>query len=52
MGELALAAAVTDAALRPVAAIHVAGSLADWDSETFRNKLGPSVIEAAHAISG
>lgn len=51
MGELVLAAAVTDADARPVAAIHVAGSLADWDRGTFREKIGPLAIEAARAIS-
>lgn len=51
MGELVLAAAVTDANSRPVAAIHVAGSLADWDGRKFREKIAPAVIEAARAIS-
>ena len=51
MGELALGAAVIDAGARPVAAIHVAGSLADWDNKTFRTKMSPSLIEAARAIS-
>ena len=51
MGELALATAVTDVDSRPVAAIHVAGSLADWNGKTFRNKMGPPAIEAARAIS-
>jgi DNA-binding IclR family transcriptional regulator len=51
IGELVLAAAVTDANARPVAAIHIAGSMADWDSSTFRNKMGPTAIEAARDIS-
>ena len=51
MGELALGAAVTDAGSRPVAAIHVVGSLADWDSQTFRAKMSPQIIQAARAIS-
>lgn len=51
MGELALAGAVTDACLRPVAAIHIAGSMADWSARAFRNKMAPLVIEASRAIS-
>ncbi len=51
MGELALAGAVTDACLRPVAAIHIAGSMADWSARAFRDKMAPLVIEASRAIS-
>ena len=51
-GELVVAAAVTSSDTRPVAAIHVAGSLADWDSKSFRRKIAPLVVEAARVISG
>ena len=51
VGEIVLAVAVTDARQRPLAAIHVAGSMADWDGGRFRDKLSPLVIEAAQAIS-
>ncbi|MBN8927872.1 MAG: IclR family transcriptional regulator [Rhodospirillales bacterium 69-11] len=51
MGEMVVAAAVTDAAERPVAAIHIAGSLAEWDARGFQLRMGPPVIEAARSIS-
>ena len=50
MGEMAIGVAVTDAQQRPVGAIHVAGSLADWDARGFREKIAPLAIEAARAI--
>lgn len=51
LGEIVLAAAVRDREGRPVAAIHVAASLAEWEVETFRRRVGPLVIEAARALS-
>jgi DNA-binding IclR family transcriptional regulator len=52
MGEVVLAAAIRDAAGRPVAAIHIAGSLSDWDAEAFQQKVAPMAIEAARSLSG
>jgi len=51
LGEVVLAAAVLDAQRRPVAAIHVAGSLSEWDVEAFRRRIGPLAMEAARALS-
>lgn len=51
LGEVALAAAVTDEAGRPVAAIHLAGSLSDWTPEEFTRRFAPLVVDAAHAAS-
>ncbi|MBO1075880.1 IclR family transcriptional regulator [Roseomonas marmotae] len=51
LGEIALGTAVRDRDGRPVAAIHVAGSLSEWDAETFRRRVGPVAIEAARALS-
>jgi DNA-binding IclR family transcriptional regulator len=51
LGEIVLAAAVRDREGRPVAAIHVAASLAEWEVETFRRRVGPLAIEAARALS-
>jgi DNA-binding IclR family transcriptional regulator len=48
-GEITLGAAVRDAAGRPVAAIHVAASLAEWEPAAFR-RLAPLVIHAAEAL--
>ncbi len=51
LGEIAIAAAVTDEIGRPVAAIHVAGSLGDWTAEDFTRRFAPLVVDAAHAAS-
>ena len=50
MGELTVAAAVIDGANRPVAAIHVAGSVADWDAQDFRRRVAPLVVGAARDL--
>ncbi|MFH5927293.1 IclR family transcriptional regulator [Roseomonas xinghualingensis] len=52
IGEMAIGVAITDASARPVAAIHVAGSLAHWNAKSFREKIAPLAIEAARAIRG
>ena len=52
LGEIAIAAAVTDAAAAPVGAVRIAGSLSDWGAEDFARRFAPRVIEAADAISG
>ncbi|WP_338665280.1 IclR family transcriptional regulator [Pararoseomonas sp. SCSIO 73927] len=52
LGEIVLAAAVTDGQGRPVGAIHIAGSLAEWDAEEFRRRMAPLAMEAARALSG
>ncbi|MBK4216992.1 helix-turn-helix domain-containing protein [Paracoccus caeni] len=51
MGEIALGVAIADPAGRPVAAIHVAASLAEWEPEEFRRRIAPLAAEAALAIS-
>ena len=51
LGEIAVAAAVTDEAGRPVGAIHLAGSLSDWTPEAFTRRFAPLVVDAAHAAS-
>jgi DNA-binding IclR family transcriptional regulator len=51
MGELAVAAAVTDHLSRPVGAVHIAGLLSDWSEAEFKQRFAPLVIEAARAIS-
>lgn len=52
IGEIAVGSAVVDHQGRPVAAIHVAGSLADWTPEEYARRFSPLVVEAAHALSG
>lgn len=50
-GELTISAAVTDARSRPVGAVHVSGSLSEWDPSDFIRKIAPQVMETAHALS-
>ncbi|WP_246054939.1 IclR family transcriptional regulator [Paracoccus gahaiensis] len=50
MGEVALGVAIPDATGRPVAAIHIAASLAEWDPEEFRRRMAPLAAEAVRSI--
>lgn len=50
-GEVVLAAPVRDMDGRPVAAVHIAGSLSEWEVETFCAQFGPLATEAAELLS-
>lgn len=50
VGEVAVGAAVLDPGGMPIAAIHVAGSLAEWKPEEFVQRVGPLVTAAAHGL--
>jgi len=50
VGEIAVAAAVLDRAGRPIGAIHVAGSLAEWEPDDFVARAGPLVTAAAAGL--
>lgn len=50
MGEVALGMAIPGADGRPVAAIHVAASLSEWDPEEFRRSVAPLAAEAVRSI--
>lgn len=50
-GEIALGAAILNPQGRPVAAIHLAGSLAEWSPEDFEKQFASLVIQAARTIS-
>lgn len=52
LGEIAIASAILDAKGRPIAAIHVSGSLSEWTPEAFSHRIGPRVIKATRALSG
>lgn len=52
IGEVAVACAVLDHRARPVAAIHIAGSLSEWSPESYAKRFAPLVVEAASALSG
>lgn len=51
LGEQVVAGAILDAAGRPLAAIHVAGSLSEWTPAQFARKFGPLAAETSHALS-
>lgn len=50
-GEIVAAAAVIDAYNRPVGAVHIAGSIAEWSPEEFERRMGPLVAVAASEVS-
>ncbi|MBZ8132397.1 IclR family transcriptional regulator [Afifella sp. IM 167] len=52
LGELVVAAPIVDREGRPVAAIHVAGSTAEWDPAEFADRMGPQVVAAAQDVRG
>ena len=49
--EVTVAAAVLDAAGRPVAAVHIAGSLTKWSPGDYEERFSPFVVETARALS-
>jgi DNA-binding IclR family transcriptional regulator len=51
VGEIACGVAILDESGYPVAAIHVAGSLAEWTPSEFERKFAPLAVQAARAIS-
>lgn len=50
-GEIAMGFAILDHRGRPVAAIHVAGSLAEWTPEDYVARIAPLGLQAARALS-
>lgn len=52
IGEVVVGAAIVDHSGRPVGAIHVAGSLAEWPAARFVPRFAPLAVEAARALSG
>lgn len=51
IGEVVVAAAITNPQGAPVAAVHIAGSLSEWSVEEFRGRFSPLALEAARALS-
>ncbi|MBL28415.1 MAG: IclR family transcriptional regulator [Rhodospirillaceae bacterium] len=47
IGELTVAAAVRDGDGRPLAAVHIAGSLGDWALDEFERRFAPLAVETA-----
>jgi len=50
IGEVALGAAVLDENGRPIAALHVVGSLSEWAPQDFVQRVGPLVTAAANGL--
>lgn len=48
--EITVAAAVLDAAGRPVAAVHIAGSLTKWSPSEYEDRFSPFVVETARSL--
>ncbi|KXF74765.1 IclR family transcriptional regulator [Paramesorhizobium deserti] len=51
LGEIAIAAAILAPDGTPLGAIHIAGSLSEWDEETFCQRFAPLAGEAVGAIN-
>lgn len=50
-GELVVAAPVMDATGRPIAAVHIAGSVSKWKADEFEQTFATHVMEAASLLS-
>jgi DNA-binding IclR family transcriptional regulator len=49
--EVTVAAAVRDRAGRPIAAVHIAGTLTKWDPVEYEKRFSPFVVETARSLS-
>jgi DNA-binding IclR family transcriptional regulator len=49
-GEISIGAAVTERG-KPIAAIHISGSLSEWSVRDFETQMGPLITAAAAALS-
>lgn len=49
--EVTVAAAVLDAAHRPIAAVHIAGSLTKWSPADYEKQFSPYVAQTARSLS-
>lgn len=52
LGEIVIAGAVVDGEGRPLGAIHISGSLSEWNEAGFRRRFSPLLLEAVRAVSG
>jgi DNA-binding IclR family transcriptional regulator len=49
--EVTVAAAVLDTVGRPIAAVHIAGSLTKWSPSDYEERFSPFVVETARSLS-
>lgn len=52
LGEINLASAILDHEGRPIAAIDISGSLADWSIDDFARRFAPLLMSGTKALSG
>ena len=51
LGEIVLASPIFDEKAVPIGALHISGSLSEWEPEVFQKKHAPLAIAAARTIS-
>lgn len=51
IGEITVAAPVIDGDGMPIAAVHISGSLSEWQPPEFERRFSPLVVEVANALS-
>lgn len=51
-GEIVLGSAIVDRDGQPIAAIHIAGVIAEWTPEDFAQRFGSLAVAATRALSG
>lgn len=51
VGEVSVGGAILDSSGRPVAAVHIAGSLRKWEADKFEQRFGPEAARVAQLLS-
>ena len=51
VGEVSVGGAIVDSAGRPIAAVHIAGSLRKWEGGKFEERFGPEAARVAQLLS-
>jgi IclR family pca regulon transcriptional regulator len=51
VGEVSVGSAIVDSSGRPIAAVHIAGSLRKWEAGKFEERFGPEAARVAQLLS-
>lgn len=51
VGEVSVGGAIVDSSGRPIAAVHIAGSLRKWEASKFEERFGPEAARVAQLLS-
>lgn len=51
VGEVSVGGAIVDSSGRPIAAVHIAGSLRKWEAGKFEERFGPEAARVAQLLS-